>query len=277
MPNHLRVQNPMHKLISEAALKAGQIITSNLGKLSVIQKDSTWNFVTEADRRSEDCIVDFLSREMPGSTFLGEESHSTGTLADEQLWIIDPLDGTTNYAHAIPHFGVSIALARKGRIVAGGVLDPMRQEFFFGEAGKGATLDGTPIKVSSAPSLDRSIIATGFYYDRGETMEKTLQALYRLFKKKIHCMRRMGAASLDLAYLACGRFDGYFEYTLSPWDFAAGLLLLAEAGGVANDSVSGAPADLAAKGLISSNGLIHEELMQCVRDNKTSLQLTMNS
>jgi myo-inositol-1(or 4)-monophosphatase len=263
----------LEKIIHEAARRAGEIISSNLGKLPVIQKDSTWNFVTEADQRSEECIVNFLNAEVPGSTFLGEEGHCNGTLADKKLWVIDPLDGTTNFAHGAPHFGVSIALAEQGRIIAGGVLDPMRQEFFFAEAGKGATLNSEPIRVSKAATLSQSLIATGFYYDRGETMEKTLQALYRLFKKKIHCMRRMGAASLDITWLACGRHDGYFEYTLSPWDFAAGLLILAEAGGLANDSVSGAPADLTSKGLVCSNGRIHAELLECVFDDKDKLRL----
>jgi myo-inositol-1(or 4)-monophosphatase len=218
--------------------------------------------VTDADRRSEEHIAHFLSQEMPGSSILGEEMHRAA-LESDRLWVVDPLDGTTNFSHGIPHFGVSVAYAETGTILAGAVYDPMRREMFSASLGQGATLNGNPIRVSGNSRLNQSIIATGFYYDRGETMEKTLGALHALFNKDIHCMRRMGAASLDLTWLAAGRFDGYFEYTLSPWDFAAGLLILSEAGGRAIDARTGMPADLFASGLICSNGRIHDELVAC--------------
>jgi myo-inositol-1(or 4)-monophosphatase len=250
-------------LAEEAARRAGRLAASLLGKTVIEQKDSTYNLITEADRRSEDLIVDFLMREMPESEVLGEENHHEGKLTAERLWIIDPLDGTTNFAHAIPHFGVSIAYAEKGRLTAGTVYDPMRNEFFSARAGHGAQCNGKHIHVSKSQRLSQSLIATGFYYDRSATMEKTLRALYWLYQEDIRCIRRMGAASLDLAWLACGRFDAYFEYTLSPWDFAAGLLIVLEAGGSASD-IDGKPADLSAKGMICSNGLIHEKLMKCV-------------
>jgi myo-inositol-1(or 4)-monophosphatase len=186
-------------------------------------------------------------------------------LSAERLWIVDPLDGTTNFVHQIPHFGVSVAYAEKGTIVAGAVYDPMRDELFRAKSGGGAWCNDRSIRVSGSNALSKSLVATGFYYDRGKTMEKTLAALRALFGKQIHCMRRMGAATLDLAWLACGRYDGYFEYTLAPWDFAAGLMILLEAGGRASD-IDGKAANLFAHGLICSNGLIHEELLAMTLD-----------
>jgi myo-inositol-1(or 4)-monophosphatase len=250
-------------IAQEAARRAGQLVASLVGKTAIEQKDTSYNLITEADRRSEELIVDFLMREMPGSSVLGEEEHHEGNLTAERLWVIDPLDGTTNFAHAIPHYGISVAYAEKGVLRAGAVYDPSRDELFSACAGKGAYCNAGSIRVSKNAVLSQSLIATGFYYDRAVTMEKTLRALYWLYKEDIRCMRRMGAASLDLAWLACGRFDGYFEYTLAPWDFAAGLLILLEAGGQASN-IDAAPADLFSKGVICSNGLIHEKLLSCV-------------
>jgi myo-inositol-1(or 4)-monophosphatase len=250
------------QIASEAAIRAGHLIAACFGNAAVTLKDSTYNLVTDADLRSEEFIAGFLLEKMPGCTCLGEETHHAALKAD-RLWIVDPLDGTTNFAHGIPHFGVSVAYAEKGTILAGAVYDPMRDELFSASLGQGATLNGDPIHVSGNRQLAQSIIGTGFYYDRNETMEKTLEALRTLFKQDIHCMRRMGASSLDLTWLAAGRFDGYFEYTLSPWDFAAGLLILTEAGGKAIDARTSIPADLFSSGLICSNGLIHEALVAC--------------
>jgi myo-inositol-1(or 4)-monophosphatase len=250
-------------LAKEAARRGGRLVASLLGKTAVEQKGSSYNLITEADRKAEELIAAFLLSETPGCALLGEEEHRNGKLMADRLWIIDPLDGTTNFAHAIPHFGISIAYAEKGAVAAAAVYDPMRDELFAASAGRGARCNGQRIQVSKSSRLPQSLIATGFYYDRGITMEKTLRALHRLYREDIRCMRRMGAASLDLAWLACGRFDGYFEYTLSPWDFAAGLLVVLEAGGRASGP-DGSPADLSSGGLICSNGLIHERLLACV-------------
>jgi myo-inositol-1(or 4)-monophosphatase len=256
---------PPVDIAKEAARKGGKHLVSLLGKTAIEQKDSTYNLVTLADRQSEEIIVDFLGTEMPGSSFLGEEAHREAKLSSEKLWILDPLDGTTNFAHGVPHFGVSVAYAEKGQIIAGAVFDPMRNELFSAAQGQGAYLNDEQIQVSKRAALNQSLIATGFYYERGEIMEKTLRALHALFKAHVHCMRRFGAASLDVTWLAAGRYDGYFEYTLSPWDFAAGLLILREAGGMASDP-DGRPGDLYSKGLICSNGLIHEELSAITRN-----------
>jgi myo-inositol-1(or 4)-monophosphatase len=258
----------MHDILetaSEAARRAGELLISLFGTTTIAEKGASHNLVTEADGRAEELIVAFLEKEAPGSSFYGEESGARARLKAERLWIIDPLDGTTNYAQRIPHFGVSIAYAENGALMAGVVYDPMRGELFSAETGKGAWCNGKGIAVSHKTLLRESLIATGFYYDRSVTMEKTLAALCNLYKADIRCMRRMGAASLDLAWLACGRFDAYFEYTLAAWDFAAGLLMLREAGGTA-DNIDGSPADLFSQGLLCSNGLIHEEFLRQVRD-----------
>jgi myo-inositol-1(or 4)-monophosphatase len=247
----------------EAAKQAGKLVASLAGKTTVRQKETSYNLITEADRRSEDLIVDFLGREMPGSSVFGEEAHHEAALSSDRLWIVDPLDGTTNFAHGIPQYAVSIGYAEKGKLCAGAIYDPNRDELFSAAAGAGAWCNGARIHVSKSATLAQSLIATGFFYDRAATMEKTLRALYWLYQQDIRCMRRMGAASLDIAWLACGRFDGYFEYSLSPWDFAAGLVVLNEAGG-RTDGSDGTPAGLFSKGVICSNGLIHDKFMECV-------------
>jgi len=250
-------------LAKSSALKAGELIVSLLGNAVIERKAETYNLVTEADKRAETVIIDILKKEMPGVSILSEETHCDTKLDADTLWIIDPVDGTTNFAHGIPHFGISVAYAEKGVVKAGVVYDPMRRELFSATLGGGAFCNDRPIRTSSAATLSQSLIGTGFYYDRGELMKKTLRALHGLFNRNVHCMRRMGAATLDLAWLACGRFDGYFEYTLSPWDFAAGLLILTEAGGRASDNL-GAEASLFSKGLLCSNGLIHRDLLEIV-------------
>ncbi|MBN1128465.1 MAG: inositol monophosphatase [Chitinispirillaceae bacterium] len=255
----------IRELAAEAARRAGDLLISMFGKAGIMEKGAPHNLVTEADCRAEEQIVGFLDREAPGSSFYGEESLDKACLDAERLWIIDPLDGTTNYAQNIPHFGVSIAYADRGILLAGVVYDPLRRELFSASAGKGALCNGAPANVSRKSRLNESLIATGFYYDRGVTMEKTLAALHALFRADIRCMRRMGSASLDLAWLACGRYDAYFEYTLSAWDFAAGLLIVREAGGLA-DNIDGTPADLQAKGLLCSNGLVHDAFLKRVLD-----------
>ena len=252
-------------LASRAARRAGTLLISLFGKTAIAKKGASHNLVTEADGRAEELIVAFLERKAPGSSFYGEESAARARLDARRLWIIDPLDGTTNYAQRIPHFGVSIAYAENGALKAGVVYDPMRDELFGAALGEGASCNGKAIAVSRKTLLRESLIATGFYYDRSVTMEKTIAALHNLYKADIRCMRRMGSATLDLAWLACGRFDAYFEYTLSAWDFAAGLLIVKEAGGTANN-IDGSPADLFSQGVLCSNGLIHDEFLRQVRD-----------
>ncbi len=246
----------------EIARSAGAYVKRVKGSVLVSEK-SSYNLVTEADTGSEKMIWEALSKEFPNSTMYGEENESRGDLESESLWIVDPLDGTNNYAQGIPTYCISIAYASKGLVVCGCVYDPERDELFSAERGKGAFLNGKQIAVSKRASLQESIISVGFYYDRGEMMEKTLCSVQRLFRQNIRGIRRTGSAAVDLCWLSCGRFDAYFEYMLSPWDFAAGMLLLKEAGGKCNDR-EGATFDLRSTGIIASNGLIHDQLASLV-------------
>lgn len=250
-----------------AAKEAGELVISKLGKSKISQKGTTNNLVTEADIASEQLIAERITKAFPEALILGEESHKVKDLDSSNLWIIDPLDGTNNYAHGIPQFSISIAYSENGIVRIGVVYDPTKDELFIAERGKGSTLNGKTIAVSRNRSLQDSIIATGFYYDRGEILDNTIKAIYQLFQANIQCIRRMGSAALDLCWVACGRFDAYYEYMLSPWDFAAGTLVLEEAGGVWCDR-EGAIHGLESKGIISSNGLLQEDILEIIRYSK---------
>ncbi|NLG16313.1 MAG: inositol monophosphatase [Fibrobacter sp.] len=252
------------EIACKAAIEAGRIILSLQGKTSARDKGASYNLVTAADMSAEEKILSCLKESFPETYILSEETFSSQSTGADKLWIIDPLDGTNNFAHSIPQFSVSIAYAEKGEVLAGVVYDPSRDELFTAEKGAGAFLNGKPVRVSSRGSLKESMLSTGFYYERGEMMEKTLGAIYRLFKADIQGIRRMGSAALDLCWTACGRFDGYFEYMLSPWDFAAGALIIKEAGGAFCDR-DGLQKGLNGRGVICSNGIIHDELVRLVR------------
>ena len=250
----------------EVAKKAGEIIISMKGKADIAEKGQNYNLVTEADTAAEKVIFDALREQFPKDTFLGEESAADADLNASRLWIVDPLDGTTNFAHGIPHYAVSIAFAREGIVQCGVICNPVSGELFSAERGAGATCNGRMISVSSAEKLSRAVIATGFYYERGPIMERTLDSLRLLYKANIRGMRRIGSAALDLCYVACGRFDAYFEYRLSPWDFAAGMLVVEEAGGIFTDS-DGNNNGLLSKGVICSNGRLHTVFCDIVLGN----------
>jgi myo-inositol-1(or 4)-monophosphatase len=252
------------ELATAAALEAGKLVVSMLGRSAITQKGTTYNLVTDADTASERLIAELITQNFPDSEILGEEDHAVKDLLAPKLWVIDPLDGTNNFAHEIPQFSISIAYAEFGKVLAGVVYDPSCNELFSAERGKGAWLNGKPISVSRNKTLSESMIATGFYYDRGDLLDNTIRAIYRLFKSNIQCVRRMGSAALDLSYVACGRFDAYYEYMLSPWDFAAGTLILEEAGGVWTDR-EGCNSGLQSKGILCSNGLIQEVFLKVVK------------
>jgi myo-inositol-1(or 4)-monophosphatase len=246
-----------------AAREAGALIMRQRAGVAVDQKSSN-NLVTEADRQSERLIVDIIRDRFPGAGFLGEEETIRRSERLDDLWVIDPIDGTNNYAHGIPLYCVSIAYVQKGEPVIGVVYDPVRDELFSARAGAGAWCNGAPLRVTDSARLEASIVATGFYYERGVLMERTLDAIRRLFEANIRGIRRTGSAALDLCWLAAGRFDAYFEYRLSPWDFAAGMLLVREAGGICDDR-TGRRLDLEGTGVIVSNGAVHESLSRTVR------------
>jgi myo-inositol-1(or 4)-monophosphatase len=252
----------------ELAEATGAMLRQELGRARRVEaKDSPINLVTEMDRRAEAIIVDRLRREFPDDAILAEESGASGGRSGRR-WIVDPLDGTTNYAHGVPIFAVSIALEERNRIVLGAIHDPNQRETFVAERGGGAHLNGARLAVSGTKRLDESLLATGFPYDIRATNDTNLSE-FGVFSLRARSVRRTGSAVLHLAYLAAGRFDGYWELRLGPWDVAAGWLMVEEAGGRVTDLVGGA-FDLAAPRIAASNGLIHDEMLGVLREVRSS-------
>lgn len=254
--------NQYLKTAEKAAHLAGKLILEYRGS-AVISEKSVNNLVTEADYKAQEAIIKTIRESYPDHSIIAEEKDLTAKKDAEHLWIIDPLDGTNNFAHNIPHYCVSIAYASFGQVMAGVVFDPERKEMFTAVQNEGAYLNEKSIRVSKAMSLQEAVIATGFYYDRGSMMRKTLDSIEKLFENNIHGMRRFGSAALDLCWVACGRFDAYFEYNLSVWDFAAGMLLIEEAGGIINDH-SGDKISLNSTGIAVSNSRFHDQFLDIV-------------
>ncbi len=223
-------------------------------------KTSSIDLVTDVDRASDRLAVDRISAERPEDSILAEETGSHHRNDAEYRWIIDPLDGTTNYAHGFPHFCVSIGVERSGERFAGAIYDPMREEMFTATRGGGAFLNGKAIRVSKTAQLDRALLATGFGYDVHRAEDDNLEN-FRRFVKRAQGLRRAGSAALDLAYVACGRFDGFWELSLHPWDVSAGLLIIEEAGGRISNLEGGA---VPASGdrCLATNGHLHEGMLQ---------------
>jgi len=254
-----------------AALKAGHILAGLYHQPHQVRYKGEIDLVTEADVAAEKCILDILAVQCPDAAILSEESHAVyGEAPQEPVWIIDPLDGTTNFAHGFPWYAVSIAYAEKGRSLAGVIYAPMLDELFFSCKGCGAWLNGEKIVVSGTAELLRSLLATGFPYDVREKPDMVLAAL-RKFLTRCQGVRRAGAAALDLAYVACGRLDGFWESKLKPWDTAAGWLMVEEAGGTVTD-FRGGPYSPFVPELASSNGLIHAELAALLQEFSLNLQ-----
>jgi len=227
------------------------------GALSVELKGDV-DLVTEMDRRSEKLIVEALTERFPGTGILAEEG--SGHSVDARgVWILDPLDGTTNYAHGFPVYAVSLAYRQDGILEIGIVHDPSRGETFTAVRGGGAFLDGRPIHVTSRDKLGAALLATGFPYDIRDSERDNLRQ-FGLMAKRARGIRRAGAAALDLAYVAAGRFDGYWEEKIAVWDVAAGFVLVREAGGRISDYL-GRPAEPSAGRIVATNGLIHDELV----------------
>jgi myo-inositol-1(or 4)-monophosphatase len=247
----------------ELAKEAGQVLMDHLKRRSVVaSKSSEIDLVTEADLASEKLIVETIRRRYPEHSISSEEGLGEEQ-AGEFLWLIDPLDGTTNYAHGYPVFCVSIALQRAGETVLGVTYDPVRDELFWAEQGQGAYCNGQRLSVSDTVSLKRSLLATGFPYARASIEDNNVAEFGRLMPR-VQGVRRGGAATLDMAYVAAGRLDGYWEFYLSPWDWAAGDLSVREAGG-RTSQVSGQPWRLRSGNMVASNGLLHEELLAALK------------
>jgi myo-inositol-1(or 4)-monophosphatase len=229
----------------------------------VVEKGSPQNRTTTADMEAEKLIASMIRRRWPRHNVLGEEAGLSGK-GSPWLWIVDPLDGTNNYERGIPHYAVSIALAHEGRLACACVLDCATGECFTAERGRGARLNGKPIHCSDRGALSGTMLGTGFYYDRGAPIKETLKAIDGFFDMGITCVRRIGAAALDLCYVAAGRYDGFWEYKLSPWDFAAGVLILEEAGGRASGA-QGEELPLREQAfVVASNGLIHDDMLRVI-------------
>ncbi len=246
----------------EIAKEAGALQIEKLKTARTIEYKGKFNIVTEVDKACEKLIVDFLKDQFPAHDFLAEEGTNLKTKSD-WLWVIDPLDGTVNYAHAYPLFAVSIALLNKGKPVVGVVYEPNRDELFVAERGGGALLNEKPIRVSKTKEVYSSLIATGFAYNVADTEQNNLQQFSR-FIKKCHALRRDGVASTDLCYVACGRFDGFWELYLKPWDIAAACLVVEEAGGEVS-MFDGRPLDVFGDEIVASNGIVHGEMLRILQ------------
>ena len=248
----------------EAATEAGKFLKHNLGKVLDVQRKSGQerNLVTNIDKQAEKMVVQKILQHFPSHNILAEEG-TTGNEQSDVRWIIDPLDGTTNYTHGFPVFCVSIGVEKNGELVCGVVYDPNRDELFTAEKGNGATLNGKKISVSATDSLITSLLVTGFPYNVTENPMNCVEH-FQNFLFEAQAVRRLGSAALDLCYVACGRFDAFWEVALNPWDMAAGVLLVEEAGGKLSD-FNGEQHSIFKKDIVASNGIVHQEMLRVLK------------
>jgi myo-inositol-1(or 4)-monophosphatase len=266
-----------HRLLStaqRAAREAGQILLSHLGRLGNIETKNgqQLNLVTVADREAELRVIEIIREDWPDHAVLGEEGGAHSGTAP-YTWIIDPLDGTTNFTHAFPIFSVSIAIEHHGDIIAGVVYDPVRDELFHAVRGGGAWLNDTRIRVSETVDIGRAMLVTGFPYNVRENPDYCRER-FIAFLQSAQAVRRLGSAALDCAWVASGRLDGFWEVALQPWDKAAGVLLIEEAGGRVSD-FSGGPHSVYDVPLLASNGHIHDTMVR-ILEEATSITITMS-
>jgi myo-inositol-1(or 4)-monophosphatase len=245
----------------EAARAGGAILREGLSRPMTIQMKGSREVVTDLDNASERAVLGTITDSFPDDLIVAEEG-SPVLGESERVWIVDPLDGTNNYAHGYPFFSVAVAVEVEGSLFAGVVYDPLRDEMFVGERGAGATLNGEPIRVSQAERLKESLVATGFPYDRSENTDNNLANLNR-FILSVRGIRRGGSAELDLVYVACGRLDGFWEMGLKTWDVAAGGMIVREAGGRVTN-FAGDGWDHRRGDIVASNGRIHGEMLELV-------------
>ncbi|MDI9550958.1 MAG: inositol monophosphatase family protein [Bacteroidota bacterium] len=238
--------------------EAGKLLAERFGHPQEVDFKGDIDMVTETDRLSERLLMEKISSAFPDHGILSEESPAVKGNS-EWRWVIDPLDGTTNYAHGFPFFCVSIALEKQGSLVWGAVFDPLRDEMFEAALGAGARLNGSPIRVSKVDRLADAFLATGFPYDIRVNPDNNLDHFSAMATRSL-AIRRAGSAALDLAYTAAGRFDGFWELKLKPWDTAAGTLIVSEAGGCVTD-LDGSDHHLESPAVVASNGLIHGEML----------------
>ena len=250
----------IRELALRLAREAGAIQRARWGtELQISTKSADMDLVTEVDRACEDLVVAAIEKERPGDTILAEEGGLREKPGARFRWVIDPLDGTTNFAHSYPCFCVSIGVEHEDEVVVGAVYNPILDEMFHAVRGGGAFLDGKAIRTSRATELGKSLVATGFAYDRRKSQRDNLAELAE-FLDRARAIRRDGSAALDLCAVACGRLDGYWEFKLAPWDVAAGSLIVREAGGRVSDC-SGGPAPASGAEMVASNGAIHDAML----------------
>jgi myo-inositol-1(or 4)-monophosphatase len=266
MHTNLRLSLRMFKNTLLKALEAAgtRIRSFDESDFQISNKEGINNLVTEVDHAAEEVIIATIKESFPGHQILSEEC---GELVQDSLykWIIDPIDGTVNFAHRIPICCVSIGLEHEGKMILGGIFNPFMNELFIAERGEGATLNGKPITVSKKSSVASACLVTGFPYTYLDEPNGPLEVFDRFIRLGIP-VRRLGSAAIDLAWVACGRFDGFFEHKLQAWDSAAGFLLVEEAGGKVTQ-MSGDPYSPYKPGIIATNGIIHNELIEWVKGN----------
>jgi myo-inositol-1(or 4)-monophosphatase len=257
--------NEMLKIAEKAAVAAGKhALKKRDTDLSVSRKSGFNDLVTDADKECEALIIRMVKRKFPRHSILAEESGSSGS-RESYTWVIDPIDGTTNFSHGFPFFCTSIAVMAGGNVKIGVVYDPSRKELFSAVTGKGAYLNGKRIKVTNIPEINDALVSTGFSYD----IKRKLLNIPYLKRMLAHAqaVRRPGAAALDICYVACGRFDGFWEFDLNPWDTAAGCLILEEAGGKIS-TFDGGKFNIFKKEILVSNGRIHKKMMDILKGKK---------
>jgi myo-inositol-1(or 4)-monophosphatase len=259
--------NPALNIAIKAARKAGSVMLrrmDRLNSLSVSLKGRN-DFVSDVDRQAEEEIIAILHKAYPGHAIMAEECGSRG--GDEHLWIIDPLDGTTNYLHGFPQFAVSIAMSTREQIQLGVVYDPLREELFTASRGSGAFLNDRRIRVSPMKGLEGALLGTGFPFRRQEHLDAYL-GMFKALHADTAGIRRAGSAALDLAYVAAGRLDGFWEIGLSAWDMAAGALLIQEAGGMVSDFAGGGD-HLSTGNVVAGNAKVHAAILQSIAPHLT--------
>jgi myo-inositol-1(or 4)-monophosphatase len=250
--------------LNEAISAAGAIIQLLFqGSFVIDHKEGINNLVTEVDKLAEAAVLEIINAHFPGHTILSEEAGLMEQQSD-YVWYVDPIDGTVNFAHGIPICCVSIALSYKGQLIIGAVYNPMMNELFFAEKGRGATLNGVPIHVSLKEDFERACLVTGFPYRMPKFGDHPVKVFERAIMRGLP-VRRLGSAAIDLCWVACGRFDGFWEYNLSPWDIAAGYLIVEEAGGKIT-TFDAQPYDVFDKETLATNGLIHDNMIALIKN-----------
>lgn len=255
--SRLKWEKTLHGL----CLGAGNVLMEYFGRRHQIEEKPGAGIVTEADKAAESHILKQIFKKFPESSIITEETGEYDG-ASSLLWVVDPLDGTSNYAHGFPWFCVSIGLYEGEKALAGGIYHPVLREFYFAEKGKGSYLNGKQISVSGCRTLSKALLGTGFYYSKKKQLAEEIK-IFQKMNEVSQAVRRPGSAALDLASVACGRFDGFWERGLSSWDVAAGILLVEEAGGQITN-YSGKTTDMFSREIVASNKKVHKELIKVI-------------